>query len=52
MYSTIFQDLCAPDQGRQLMPTLAPRGRSCSNVVDDGVHEKDMEKMDDEDIVH
>ena len=41
--SVIFEDLCAPDQGRHLMPTLAPRGRSCPNVVDDGVHEKDMD---------
>ena len=44
--------ICTPDQGRQLMPTLAPRCRSCPNVVDDGVHEKDMEKIDAEDIVH
>ena len=34
------------------MPTLAPRGRSCPNVVDDGVHEKDMEWIDGKDIVN
>ena len=34
------------------MPTLAPRGRSCPNVVDDGVREKDMEWINSEDVVN
>ena len=52
LYFNKFKVLCAPDQGRQLMPKTAPRGSSCFNVVDDGVYEKDMEWIDGEDIVN
>ena len=34
--SVNLEFLCAPDQSRELMPNVAPRGRSYLNVVDDG----------------